>query len=214
MKTFRRNHFTLLELTAVITILILLTAVSSVYVGRERKGAAFEQALRELRVFCAKARAECMRDGRMRKVVFYPEENIFRIEKVEHYNESEAFALAEDVEGGNVPYVVLEAIDPELETELAAEDESNEAAAVQSEKVEQWAFPEKLGVQFEFPEFENLQLQEESIELWRYTRGGGARLSHELSLQFNDDVRIMTVSDFSGLLEVVRADEQEGKKIW
>ena len=74
MKKFRRKNFTLLELAAVIAILILLTAVSGVYIGRERKLPEFERALRDFQVFCARARTECVRDGVIRKVVFYPDE--------------------------------------------------------------------------------------------------------------------------------------------
>jgi len=214
LKNIQRKYFTLLELTAVITILILLTAVSTVYVGRERKGAALEQALRDFKVFCAQARADSMRDGAVRKLVFYPEEKLFRIEKPEQWNQSEAVILAEDVESGNMPYVVLEAIDPEQEAELAAADDGDEEVLPEEEKVRQWAFPEKLGVEFELPDFEGIQNMDESLELWRYTRGGAGRLLHELTLQIGESAYRVTISDFSGLLEINPVDTAEGQRVW
>ena len=134
MKKFRRKNFTLLELAAVIAILILLTAVSGVYIGRERKLPEFERALRDFQVFCAKARTECMRDGVIRKVVFYPDENIFRVEKIESWGESEAIVPADAVEEGNIPYVVLEAVDADWEAEQKLKLQDGELAPQYKEK--------------------------------------------------------------------------------
>ena len=75
---FRRHNFTLIELAVVVAILILLTAVSSVYLGRDRRGSEFERSLRDFQVFCARARSASMQDGAVRKIVFYPEENVYR----------------------------------------------------------------------------------------------------------------------------------------
>lgn len=214
MKNLRINHFTLLELAAVIAILVLLTAISSVYIGRERNQSAFEQSLREFRVFCAKARARCMSDGAVRKLVYYPEEKIFRIEKVEHWNESPAVVLAEDVEAGNMPYVVLDAIDPDWEAEQKSYDDNIDFAEEEAEIPAEWAFPEKLGVLFEVPEFEGTEIPDESLEMWRFTRSGRSRMLHKMVVQFKDDVRTIQVSDFTGLVEIRSGREEEGRIVW
>ena len=126
----RRHYFTLLELSVVIVILVLLTTVASVYIRRERKAHEFERSLRDFQVFCARARAATMRDAVMRKIVFYPDEQMFRIEKVERWNESPAVATLEDAESNNSAYVVLDVVDPDAESEEnaveAAEDEPTE----------------------------------------------------------------------------------------
>ncbi len=214
MKNLRTNHFTLLELAAVIAILILLTAISTVYIGRERKQSAFEQSLREFKVFCAKARARCMSDGAVRKLVYYPEEKIFRIEKVEHWNESPAVVLAEEVEAGNMPYVVLDAIDPDWEAEQRSYDDNAPDPSELEETPAEWAFPEKLGVLFEVPEFEGTEIPDESLEMWRFTRSGRARTLHKMVVQLNDDVRTIQASDFTGLVEIKSGRDEEGRIVW
>lgn len=204
----RIRHFTLLELMAVIAILVMLTAVSGVYIGRERKRPAYEQALRDFQVFCARARSESMQDGEYRRIVFYPEENVFRIEKIDRWSESPAYVLAEDAEGGDIPYVVLEAIDPDWEDEqkLSRQDEEEQYEEIDYASrpdLYEWRFPEKLGVEFQLPDFEDELLVDENYELWRYTRGGGARLLHALTVQYKGDIKTITVSDFSGLVEII-----------
>ena len=216
MKKFRCQHFTLLELAAVIAILILLTAVSGVYIGRERKMPEFERALRDFQVFCAKGRTDSMRDGIIRKVVFYPEENVFRIEKVESWGESEAIVPADAVEEGNIPYVVLDAIDADWEAEQKLKLQADEFApqTVEDEAIPEWKFPPKLGVTIELPDMHGVEITEESLEMWRFTRNGSARLTHELTIQLQSDMRTITVSDFTGLVEVVKTDTEKGHIVY
>ena len=178
----RRHYFTLLELSAVIVILILLTAISTVYIRRDRKNYEFEQALRDFQVFCARARTAVMRDGKVRKIVFYPDERVFRIEFVESWNESGAIAKVEDESIG--------------------------------EKFRSWSFPEKLGMNFDMPDFEGVEINENEIELWRYTPGGSARLQHALKVSLNEDTRLITVSDFTGLLEIRKDIPDEGRILY
>ena len=213
MSKFQRKNFTLLELAAVIAILILLTAVSGVYIGRERKMPVFERSLRDFQVFCAKGRTDTMRDGIVRKVVFYPEENLFRIEKVDPMGESEAIIPAEEVEEGNMPYVVLDAIDADWEAEQKLKTASGEAPTPDDEyeTVREWKFPEKLGVTVELPDMQGVEFTEESLEMWRFTRNGAARLTHALTVQLNSDIRTITVSDFTGLVEIVKTDSEQGQ---
>ena len=213
MSKFQRKNFTLLELAAVIAILILLTAVSGVYIGRERKMPVFERSLRDFQVFCAKGRSDTMRDGIVRKVVFYPEENLFRMEKVDPMGESEAVIPAEEVEEGNMPYVVLDAIDSDWEAEQKLKTASGEAPTPEEEyeTVREWKFPEKLGVTVELPDMQGVEFTEESLEMWRFTRNGAARLTHALTVQLNSDSRTITVSDFTGLVEIVKTDTAEGQ---
>ncbi|MBR2357846.1 MAG: hypothetical protein IKA65_07475 [Lentisphaeria bacterium] len=213
MSKFQRKNFTLLELAAVIAILILLTAVSGVYIGRERKMPVFERSLRDFQVFCAKGRSDTMRDGIVRKVVFYPEENLFRMEKVDPMGESEAVIPAEEVEEGNMPYVVLDAIDADWEAEQKLKNASDEAPMPEDEyeTVREWKFPEKLGVTVELPDMQGVEFTEESLEMWRFTRNGAARLTHALTVQLNSDIRTITVSDFTGLVEIVKTDTAEGQ---
>ena len=213
MSKFQRKNFTLLELAAVIAILILLTAVSGVYIGRERKMPVFERSLRDFQVFCAKGRSDTMRDGIVRKVVFYPEENLFRMEKVDPMGESEAVIPAEEVEEGNMPYVVLDAIDSDWEAEQKLKTASDEAPTPEEEyeTVREWKFPEKLGVTVELPDMQGVEFTEESLEMWRFTRNGAARLTHALTVQLNSDIRTITVSDFTGLVEIVKTDTAEGQ---
>ena len=213
MSKFQRKNFTLLELAAVIAILILLTAVSGVYIGRERKMPVFERSLRDFQVFCAKGRSDTMRDGIVRKVVFYPEENLFRMEKVDPMGESEAVIPAEEVEEGNMPYVVLDAIDADWEAEQKLKTASDEAPMPEEEyeTVREWKFPEKLGVTVELPDMQGVEFTEESLEMWRFTRNGAARLTHALTVQLNSDIRTITVSDFTGLVEIVKTDTAEGQ---
>ena len=216
MRKFQRKNFTLLELAAVIAILVLLTAVSGVYIGRERKMPEFERALRDFQVFCAKVRTDCMRDGIVRKVVFYPEENLFRAEKVESWGESEAVVQFEAIEEGNMPYVVLDAIDADWEAEQKLKQSSGEnpVIAEEFETVRKWRFPPKLGVTVELPDMQGVELNEESLEMWRFTRNGSARLTHALTVQLQSDMRTITVSDFTGLVEVVKGDLQQGQIIY
>ena len=216
MRKFQRKNFTLLELAAVIAILVLLTAVSGVYIGRERKMPEFERSLRDFQVFCAKVRTDCMRDGIVRKVVFYPEENLFRAEKVESWGESEAVVPFEDIEEGNIPYVVLDAIDADWEAEQKLKQSSNENSVVSEEfeTVREWRFPPKLGVTVELPDMQGVELNEESLEMWRFTRNGAARLTHALTVQLQSDMRTITVSDFTGLVEVVKSDPEQGQIIY
>ena len=216
MSKFQRKNFTLLELAAVIAILILLTAVSGVYIGRERKMPVFERSLRDFQVFCAKGRSDTMRDGIVRKVVFYPEENLFRMEKVDPMGESEAVIPAEEVEEGNMPYVVLDAIDADWEAEQKLKTASDEAPMPEEEyeTVREWKFPEKLGVTVELPDMQGVEFTEESLEMWRFTRNGSARLTHALTVQLQSDMRTITVSDFTGLVEVVKTDPEQGQIIY
>ena len=215
MKKFRRKNFTLLELAAVIAILILLTAVSGVYIGRERKLPEFERALRDFQVFCAKTRTECMRDGVIRKVVFYPDENVFRVEKIESWGESEAIVPADAVEEGNIPYVVLDAIDADWEAEQKLKLQDGELAPqYKEETVPEWKFPVKLGVVIELPDMQGVEFTEESLEMWRFARNGSARLTHALTVQLKDDMRTITVSDFTGLVEVVKTDTEQGRIVY
>ena len=209
--SFRRHNFTLIELAVVVAILILLTAVSSVYLGRDRRGSEFERSLRDFQVFCARARAASMQDGLVRKIVFYPEENIFRIEKVESWNESGAVALAEDVEAGNSGYVVLEALESGDDGE---ESEDVIADELIEERFLSWKFPEKLEVKFALPDFENEEITEESVELWRYNRGGTGRLTHSLSVQRGEEVYNVTISDFTGIVEVRINSGTEERTVW
>ena len=213
MSKFQRKNFTLLELAAVIAILILLTAVSGVYIGRERKMPVFERSLRDFQVFCAKGRTDTMRDGIVRKVVFYPEENLFRIEKVDPMGESEAIIPAEEVEEGNMPYVVLDAIDSDWEAEQKLKTASDDSPTTDDEyeTVREWKFPAKLGVTVELPDMQGVEFTEESLEMWRFTRNGAARLTHALTVQLNSDIRTITVSDFTGLVEIVKTDTAEGQ---
>lgn len=213
MSKFQRKNFTLLELAAVIAILILLTAVSGVYIGRERKMPVFERSLRDFQVFCAKGRSDTMRDGIVRKVVFYPEENLFRMEKVDPMGESEAVIPAEEVEEGNMPYVVLDAIDSDWEAEQKLKTASGDSPMPEEEyeTVREWKFPEKLGVTVELPDMQGVEFTEESLEMWRFTRNGAARLTHALTVQLNSDIRTITVSDFTGLVEIVKTDTAEGQ---
>lgn len=213
MSKFQRKNFTLLELAAVIAILILLTAVSGVYIGRERKMPVFERSLRDFQVFCAKGRTDTMRDGIVRKVVFYPEENLFRMEKVDPMGECEAVIPAEEVEEGNMPYVVLDAIDSDWEAEQKLKTASGDSPMPEEEyeTVREWKFPEKLGVTVELPDMQGVEFTEESLEMWRFTRNGAARLTHALTVQLNSDIRTITVSDFTGLVEIVKTDTAEGQ---
>ena len=205
----RRHYFTLLELSAVIVILILLTAISTVYIRRDRKNYEFEQALRDFQAFCARARTAVMRDGKVRKIVFYPDERVFRIEFVESWNESGAIAKVEDVEGNTANFVVLDAVDPDAdESADEVEDESI------GEKFRSWSFPEKLGMNFDMPDFEGVEINENEIELWRYTPGGSARLQHALKVSLNEDTRLITVSDFTGLLEIRKDIPDEGRILY
>lgn len=210
-----RKYFTLLELAAVIAILILLTSVASVYVGRERKQAVFERALRDFQIFCARGRAESMLDGKVRKLAFYPDEKKFRIEIVEDWNQSPAVITADEVEAGNMPYVVLDAIDPDWEEELAAEINSDDLPESDWQSpVREWAFPATLDISFEVPELEGVAIADESLELWRFLRGGSARMQHKLTVQFNEDVRTMAISDFTGIVEITSGTAETGRIIW
>ena len=154
-----------------------------------------------------------MRDGIVRKVVFYPEENLFRMEKVDPMGESEAVIPAEEVEEGNMPYVVLDAIDSDWEAEQKLKTASDEAPMPEEEyeTVREWKFPEKLGVTVELPDMQGVEFTEESLEMWRFTRNGAARLTHALTVQLNSDSRTITVSDFTGLVEIVKTDTAEGQ---
>ena len=216
MSKVQRKNFTLLELAAVIAILVLLTAVSGVYIGRERKIPEFERALRDFQVFCAKVRTDCMRDGIVRKVVFYPEENVFRAEKVESWGESEAVIPFDAVEDGNMPYVVLDAIDADWEAEqkLKMAPEGSQLPAEDVENIREWKFPPKLGVTVELPDMQGVEMTEESLEMWRFTRNGSARLTHALTVQLQSDMRTITVSDFTGLVEVIKTDPEQGQIIY
>lgn len=213
MNTLRRKNFTLLELAAVIAILVLLTAVSGVYIGRARKMPEFERALRDFQVFCAKARTDSMRDGVIRKVVFYPDENLFRIEKVESWGESDAVVPAEAVEEGNIPYVVLDAIDADWEAEqkLKLQSDNESLPDTENEPERVWRFPPKLGVTVELPDMHGVEFTEESLEMWRFSRNGSARLTYSLTVQLESDMRTITVSDFTGLVEIVKTDTEQGE---
>ena len=207
---WRRHYFTLLELTAVITILILLTAVSTAYISRDQKGSDFKRALQEFQLFCARARSASMADNVARKIVFYPQEEVFRIEKADAWNEGSSVIQAEEAEAGAEAYVVLEVIDPE---EVEGDDSGGEDGQIRR-KYLQWRFPENLEVKFDLPVFDGVEIQSEAVELWRYTRGGAARISCELIVQMNYDSFTFTVSELSGLLEVVVNREDEGRNVW
>ena len=204
----RRHYFTLLELSVVIVILVLLTTVASVYIRRERKAHEFERSLRDFQVFCARARAATMRDAVMRKIVFYPDEQMFRIEKVERWNESPAVATLEDAESNNSAYVVLDVVDPDAESE----ENAVEAAEDIDAKYLSWKFPDKLGMNIDLPEFEGVEITESALELWRYTPGGSARLQYGLKVRLDNDARLITVSDFTGLVEIVK-DAGDGGRV-
>ena len=210
---FRRHNFTLIELAVVVAILILLTAVSSVYLGRDRRGSEFERSLRDFQVFCARARSASMQDGAVRKIVFYPEENIFRIEKVESWNESGSVVKAEDAEAGNAGFVVLEALEDD-ETDSEEDEDSHPRDETIDPRFLSWKFPEKLEVDFTLPELEGEEITEESVELWRYTRGGSARLTHSLNIAWGEQIYIISVSDFTGVVEVKRDTENREQTVW
>ena len=199
----QKRYFTLLELMAVIAIILLLTSVAGIYIGRERKGSLFEQSLRDFQVFCATARSESMRDGHIRKVVFYPEEKIFRIERDSAWNNFTTTVTIEDAESGeDLPYVVLEVVDPDAD-DFAEESEESFG------REQAWRFPEKLEVNFELPEHAGVLIQEEKLELWRYLRNGSARQSHNLTVQMKDDARVFGVSEFTGFVELKKYDGRE-----
>ena len=190
--------------------MILLTALAGVYVSRDRKLPEFEQALRDFQLFCARARYDSTSDMIIRKIVFYPAENVFRIEGVQPWDTGGAAVKVEDIESGNMPYVVLEAIDPEQEEE----DRLQAGVPEMPEHYGEWRFPEKLGVVIELPDMHGVQINEEYLELWRFDANGNARLSHSLTVQINDDTRLITVSDFTGLVEIVKNPEDKGYTVW
>lgn len=204
----RCHHFTLLELSAVIVILILLTAISTVYLRSDRKNHEFEQSLRDFQVFCARARSAVMLDGKIRKIVYYPDEQIFRIEIAENWSDSGAFAKADDVQAGTAGYVVLDASEDETDDDEEVVDESIDA------RYRSWRFPEKLGMTFDMPEFEGVEINESTLELWRYIPGGSARLQHSLKVSMNEDTRLITVSDFTGLVEIVKDFNDKGRILY
>ena len=204
----RCHHFTLLELSAVIVILILLTAISTVYLRSDRKNHEFEQSLRDFQVFCARARSAVMLDGKIRKIVYYPDEQIFRIEFAENWSDSGAFAKADDVQAGTAGYVVLDASEDETDDDEEVVDESIDA------RYRSWRFPEKLGMTFDMPEFEGVEINESTLELWRYIPGGSARLQHSLKVSMNEDTRLITVSDFTGLVEIVKDFNDKGRILY
>ena len=210
MKNLRCQYFTLLELAAVITIMILLTALAGVYISRDRKLPEFEQALRDFQLFCARARYYSTSDGIVRKIVFYPDENVFRIEGVQSWDAGGAAVRVEDIESGNMPYVVLEAIDPDQEQE----DRLQAGVPEMPVHYGEWRFPEKLGVVIELPDMHGVQFNEENLELWRFDANGNARLSHALTVQINDYTRLITVSDFTGLVEIIKNPEDKGYTVW
>ena len=82
------------------------------------------------------------------------------------------------------------------------------------EKFRSWSFPEKLGMNFDMPDFEGVEINENEIELWRYTPGGSARLQHALKVSLNEDTRLITVSDFTGLLEIRKDIPDEGRILY
>lgn len=188
--------------------MILLTAISTVYIRRDRKNYEFEQSLRDFQVFCSRARSAVLLDGKVRKVVYYPDEQLFRIEFVENWSDSGAFAQADAVEAGNAGYVVLDVSEDEEEDVEEAIDEIIE------EKHLSWRFPEKLGMTLDMPDFEGVEINESFLELWRYMPGGGARLQHALKVSMNDDTRLITVSDFTGLVEIVKDLNDEGRILY
>lgn len=186
--------------------------MASVYVGRERKQAVFERALRDFRLFCARARAESMLDGKTRCLIFVPEENIFRVVAAAEWNKGASVMLAEEIEGGVLPYVVTDAIDPDWEEELAGEENIRVDEAEVTER--EWSFPEKLGVTIELPELEGEAVSEDTLELWRFTRGGAARMRYALTVQFNEDIRTIKVSDFTGEIEVIAGELSTERTVW
>lgn len=210
---FRYHHFTLLELAVVIVILILLTTVASVYIRSERKAHEFERSLRDFQVFCARARTATMQDGIMRKIVYYPDEQVFMIEKVERWNESAATVTADDAENNNTSYVVLDVIDPDAEEEDTAEAVTAAESNI-DERYLTWKFPAKLGMNIDLPDLDGVEITEESLELWRYSPGGSARLQYGLKVRLNDDARLITVSDFTGLVEIVKDSGDEGHRVF
>lgn len=209
---FRCHCFTLLELAVVVVILVLLTTVAGIYIRRDRKVHEFERSLRDFQVFCARARAATMHDGVSRKIVFYPDEQLFRIEEVELWNDSGAIVTVEAAENNdNTAYVVLDVVDPDAEEESAAEVPGRENI---EERFLTWRFPASLGLNIDLPELDGVEFTEESLELWRYTTGGSARLQYGLKVRLNEDARLITVSDFTGLVEVVRDTGEEGHRVF
>ncbi|MBO5721712.1 MAG: type II secretion system protein [Lentisphaeria bacterium] len=217
MKQLKRKYFTLLELSAVIVIFILLTAISGSYIGRERKSAVFERALRDFRVYCARARADSMLDGKVRRLLYYPDEKVFRIEKSDEWLNNPAVMQADEIEGeGDLPPVILDAVDKEWEAEQEfADGQAGEnSSGSKDESIPEWRFPEKLDITIELPAMEGVEPAEDFIELWRFTRGGSARMSYALTVQLGSDVRSVRISDFTGWVEVVAEASDNGRIIW
>ncbi len=191
----RRHEFTLLEVAAVIAILMVVSAVAASYLRTDRKVAQMERALRDFQLFCARARAEAMRSGEPCRVVFYPDEKEFRIEKISDPLESGSTCKASEVDSGELAYVVLDV----LEEADYPEDEATSARNAG------WRFPEKLEIEFRMEQLNEL-FTGEGMELWRFGRDGAARLHRPLVVESGGLVRSVTISEFSGLLETVERD--------
>ena len=123
---------------------------------------------------------------------------------------------AEDVEEGNIPYVVLDAIDADWEAEqkLKLKEDEFVTLSTDDETMPEWKFPPKLGVTIELPDMHGVEIAEESLEMWRFTRNGSARLTHELTVQMQSNMRTITVSDFTGLVEIVETDTEKGHIVY
>lgn len=208
----RRNSFTLLELIAVIAILMIIVALSGAYLRRDRKVAALTQAMQEFRLFSARGRAATMTDGVRRKLVYYPNEQLFKIERADELLASGVMCRAEDVDAEEKKaYVILYVLEEDEENAAAGDDENEEShispeeAEAIEERKNKWRFPAGLELEYDSDGISELA-DDEGLELWQFAPDGSARLHQILVVELNGTKQTLTVDDFTGLVTVKDGD--------
>ena len=137
--------------------------------------------------------------------------------KADEWLNNPAVMQADEIEGEvDLPPVILDAVDKEWEAEQEfADGQAGEnSSGSKDESIPEWRFPEKLDITIELPAMEGVEPAEDFIELWRFTRGGSARMSYALTVQLGSDVRSVRISDFTGWVEVVAEASDNGRIIW
>jgi type II secretory pathway pseudopilin PulG len=180
-----RHTFTLLELIVVMSILFLASAMAVAVFRKESSSKRLESASLQWQNFCAGVRYRAVESGKMRQILFDPQERVFRMYDPETAKEEESDGT-------------------EKEEEDAGEDNSADPfpKRTKSSNDLQWKLPEDFSLG-DFPGADEEPDVEDSFVLFTFYGDGSASGKRSLELRCGEDLgKVFSISALTGRLTV------------